>query len=396
MTTETAPVTLVRNVRIFDGAAVMSVGSVLIEQGLIADVRPRITPPAGALVINGRGRTLLPGLIDCHTHVSRQMLRQAVVFGVTTELDMFADPTTAALLREQADRHDDMADLSLIRANGSAEPAWLVPPARDGHHMAEHVRTLLVHNGEAPAERGAGSVVQVLVAASNARRKLMIAHITSRAGAVSAVAAGVDGLTHLFLDAPADAAFLRSVRDAGTFVIPTLTALEALCGTAGGLALAGDPRLARYLDAQARTTLAQALPPLTDPPPRLAHAMDAVAWLRAAGVPLLAGTDAPNPGTAHGASIHRELELFVAAGLTPVEALAAATSVPARSFGLTDRGRIARGLHADLVLVDGDPTVDITATRAIVGVWRRGTRVDREAVVPARESRVIAHIGPVA
>src|SRR5262249_60162703 len=85
---------------------------------------------------------------------------------------------------------------------------------------------------------------------------------------------------------------------------------------------------------------------------------DTVKALKAAGVRILAGTDCGNPGTAHGASIHRELALLVAAGLTPAEALAAATAVAAGAFALADRGRIAPGLRADLVLVDGDPTVD--------------------------------------
>jgi cytosine/adenosine deaminase-related metal-dependent hydrolase len=71
-----------------------------------------------------------------------------------------------------------------------------------------------------------------------------------------------------------------------------------------------------------------------------------VARLAAAGVPVLAGTDTPNPGTVHGASLHRELELLVGAGLTPQLALQAATSVPARVFGLIDRGVIEPGRRA--------------------------------------------------
>jgi imidazolonepropionase-like amidohydrolase len=70
----------------------------------------------------------------------------------------------------------------------------------------------------------------------------------------------------------------------------------------------------------------------------------------------------------------------VRAGLSPVEALAAATS--ARWFGLTGRGRIAPGLRADLLLVDGDPGADITATRNIAAVWRGGTRLHREPHPP--------------
>jgi adenine deaminase len=78
-------------------------------------------------------------------------------------------------------------------------------------------------------------------------------------------------------------------------------------------------------------------------------------------------------------SIHREVELLVRAGLSPIEALRAATSAPARAFRLADRGRIAPGLRADLLLVDGDPTTDILATRAIRTVWKLGRALDRAA-----------------
>lgn len=68
-----------------------------------------------------------------------------------------------------------------------------------------------------------------------------------------------------------------------------------------------------------------------------------------------------------------ELQLLVRAGLTPTEALRAATALPARRFGLDDRGRIRESLRADLVLVDGDPTTRIADTLNIRQVWRRGS-----------------------
>jgi imidazolonepropionase-like amidohydrolase len=77
--------------------------------------------------------------------------------------------------------------------------------------------------------------------------------------------------------------------------------------------------------------------------------------------------------------------LLVKVGLTPAEALTAATAAPADAFGLDDRGRIAPGLRADLLLVNGDPVSDITALRDITTIWRRGVRVDRSAQIPIEE-----------
>jgi imidazolonepropionase-like amidohydrolase len=110
------------------------------------------------------------------------------------------------------------------------------------------------------------------------------------------------------------------------------------------------------------------------------HALSTVAAFRQAGAVILAGTDSNDDlaapcQVAHGESLHEELERLVAAGLAPAEALRGATSLAAAIFGLTDRGAVAPGRRADLLLVDGDPTVDISATRNIRGVWIGGRRV---------------------
>ena len=103
---------------------------------------------------------------------------------------------------------------------------------------------------------------------------------------------------------------------------------------------------------------------------RLAEAN--VRALHEAGVTILAGSDAPNPGTAHGASLHHELQLLTGAGLSPAEALTAATANPADVFDLSGRGRIEAGARADLVLIEGDPRQDIGATLSIAHVIRNG------------------------
>ncbi|WP_043804545.1 CIA30 family protein, partial [Arenimonas malthae] len=191
--------------------------------------------------------------------------------------------------------------------------------------------------------------------------------------------AGADGLVHVFQDVPADEAIVALARGRGAFVVPTLSVVAAFAGEPAPLG--ADARLAPWLSAAQREGLAAGMhagPPVAH---LLANARESVRRLHAGGVRILAGTDAPNPGTTQGASMHGELAWLVSAGLTPREALVAATSAPADAFGLADRGRIAPGLRADLVLVEGDPTRDITATRAIVAVWKNGARIDRRAVV---------------
>ena len=120
----------------------------------------------------------------------------------------------------------------------------------------------------------------------------------------------------------------------------------------------------------------QSAPPGAD----YAAARHSVAVVYRAGVPILAGTDANAAAgvpaaISHGSSLHHELELLVDAGLTTVDALRAATSRPARYFGLGDRGVIEPGRRADLVLIDGDPLQDITATRSIRRIWCGGAEV---------------------
>jgi imidazolonepropionase-like amidohydrolase len=165
------------------------------------------------------------------------------------------------------------------------------------------------------------------------------------------------------------------------FVIPTLTSLAARSGHGRGRGLVADPHLGPDLDSRQRATLEMDFPLGPGARADLAHAMSAVALLHDRGLRLLAGTDASSPGTAHGASLHDELHLLVQGGLSPTAALAAATSTPAAAFGLPDRGGIAPGLRADLVLVQGDPEHDITQTRTIERVWRAGHPASRSPIV---------------
>jgi imidazolonepropionase-like amidohydrolase len=415
--------TLVRGARVFDGERLRETASVLLAGGLIADIGPDLGAPPGAEVIDGRGRTLLPGLIDCHVHADdARALSQALAFGVTTELDMFTTPALAAGLRSLAASRDDVADIrsagpgavapgSPLRQLSPGLPAVTGPQdaaafvAARAAEGADYLKVYL----EDPAWHGrpglTAETVRALIAAAHSRGMLAIAHADSPAMAAMFIRAGGDALAHVLSDLRLTPGFLADLRRRPAFTVATLRATAVFSGPHAAQIetdhreLAGHPRLAPLLDPPTRAVLtrpgllagARTRAAAASAAGRLDYdgARASVAALHRAGIPVLAGTDTHYPGpryaagmlaacTGHGIALHHELTLLVRAGLSPAEALAAATSVPARLFGLTDRGRIARGLRADLLLVDGDPCADITATRDIVAVWRNGARPRRQ------------------
>ena len=217
--------------------------------------------------------------------------------------------------------------------------------------------------------------LKALVAAAHARGELAVVHILSEWQARDAIEAGADGLAHLFTGATVSPDFAQLAASRHVFVVPTLTVLFGSCGQSISARISSDSSIRPYIRPAVRGRAAMSFPPRAGT--SCDATREAVRQLARAGVPILTGTDAPSPGQTYGASVHGELELLVSTGLTPVQALTAATSAAARAFRLTERGRVAPGLRADLVLVEGDPTTDIVATRRIVRVWKKGVAVQR-------------------
>jgi imidazolonepropionase-like amidohydrolase len=222
-----------------------------------------------------------------------------------------------------------------------------------------------------------------------------VVHVTSLKGAREAVAAGVDGLAHIFGDEPIDDALIRKMAARRMFVTPTLSLFAAISGVGLGPELAADPRISPFLTANQRGALTGPSPGKNGPMAsylsrfNIKTASENVRRLHAAGVRILAGTDTPNLA-AHGVSLHGELLLLTQAGLTPAEALKAATRAPAEAFKLANRGRIAPGARADLILVDGNPLADIKATRAIVKIFKNGYDVRRTPVETAQPNTPVS------
>jgi len=397
------PVLAIRNVRIFDGERVIPEGTVVVRGEKIVAVGADVSPPEGAELVDGQGQTLLPGLVDAHFHADGpDSYQAALALGVTTVIDMFAQLSAHVArvsLEQLPQRGPEEADSImglLITAPGGhgTEYPGLTPltastpqeceKAVDAAVAAGSRYIKLVYDaGETvlpePLPTLEREVLAACIQAAHARNRLAVVHALPRQRAREAVEAGADGLAHCITDTLPDAAQVRGMAERKVFLIPTLAVALSAAHQGHTEVLKADPLLAPYLTPSSLQLMAMQFPPEFGAGLRPDVMRRSTRLLLEAGVPVLAGSDSGNPGVAVGASLHYELELLVSAGLTPVQALSAATALPARAFQLADRGRIAPGLRADLVLVRGDPTVDVRRTRDLVAVWKQGRKMDRDA-----------------
>ncbi|GAA3574987.1 amidohydrolase family protein [Amycolatopsis ultiminotia] len=348
--------TALRNVRVFDGDRLTEPRTVVLDGAVLGD------DPAGAREIDGGGATLLPGLIDAHVHLeSPEHLAVLASWGVTTALDMACWPAErVATLRTVTGAADfRTAGLPAIGPGGNhakmpGMPADAVVLAPEQARRFVEVRAaegVDYIKGVAEAPGKGGPPAEALRALAEAAREQgldTVVHAATPGAYELAVASGARFVTHVPVLGRIRAEDVAAMKAAGQVAIPTLTMMAGALGV--------------------------------QRPGEAGSFTQNVADLHAAGVEILAGTDANAVVGApfsvrHGESLHREFELLAEAGLSPVEILRAATIAPARAFGLTDRGEIRPGLRGDLVLVDGDPTVDISATRAIRAVWCAGVEI---------------------
>jgi imidazolonepropionase-like amidohydrolase len=384
------PALAITGVTVFDGRAFAPQQTIVIEGAAITAVGADPAVPRGANRIDGQGLTALPGLIDAHTHTWGDGLEAALRFGVTTHLDMFSAPQMldgARRAREDPGVHDS-ADLfssgMLATAQGGHGTQFGVPvetlsaPDQAADWVAarkaegsDYIKLVYLPGSQNLPSLDLETATAVIEAA-HAEGLAAVAHIASLDGAKAMVAAGIDGLVHVFADAPVDEAFLAAARDQDVFVIPTLAVIASVASTGEGEALAEDPRVRERLSQAALRGLEGGFGMPPTPMFQYPVAEANVRALHQAGVTILAGSDAPNPGTAYGASLHHELQLLARAGLTPAETLHAATAGPAEAFALADRGRIAPGARADLVLVEGDLRDGLDASLSIAAVIRNG------------------------
>lgn len=409
--------------------------TLLIKDGRIAAIMAahdrRI--PAAAQRVDGRGRFLVPGLVDMHVHLFNNASRRPpndwafalfIANGVTGVREMNAQPAgmaTLQLWRRALDSGDLVAPRILaagiaVRGGSPQEAAAQVEAAaaagadfikvfsevavadwrsaldaarRHALPLAGHVPAgLPLRDAAAAGQRSNEHLTQTFEACSSLETTLLAER---RASVPNASPAQRDAEEVRALDTYDQrrcrrvATELAATRQAQ---VPTLV-LAYTEATRGGEPLSADPRWS-YLRADERLRWERALAGIQPADSALAKrrwsaVRRIVALFQHAGVPFLSGTDAPMPGVYPGFSLHQELRLLVESGLSPRQALRAATLAPAEFLGIdADAGSVAVGKRADLVLLDADPARDIRHTQAIHAVVLDGRllrRADLDALL---------------
>ncbi len=403
---------LIRNARVFDAehAGLGAAEDVYINDGRIAAIYAAgSSAQEAASVIDAGGRVLLPGLFDMHDHESRWSAMQQIAGGVTTARDMGNDNVVLAALKQDIERNATIGPrivrLGFIEGESefSARLGFVVSDL-DGVKRAvdwyaqRGYPQIKLYNSFKP------EWVSATTEYAHQRGLRVSGHVPAFMRAEDAVRQGYDEIQHinqvmlnffvkptddtrtllrfdllaeqahgLDLDSTAVRDFIRLLQEKPIVIDPTLATFEAPFTQLQG---EPDPTFGKIADhlptVLQRNLRTNSMNVTTENVARYrasyAKMVDFVGLLYRSGIPLVAGTD-----NMAGFTLHRELELYVKAGIPPAEALRIATWNGAKYTRTLDRlGSITPGKLADLILVEGDPTQDIAAIRRISLVMKEG------------------------
>jgi imidazolonepropionase-like amidohydrolase len=412
---------------IWDGSGGPSIpdSRVVVSDGRIQVIGPRAsTPiPKGATVISGEGKTLIPGLINAHGHVGMTrglkagpenyteenilaQLRQYARYGVTTVLSLGSDFEAIFKLRGPAKPEEPPRASVFTAGRGFTGKAGypVVLPGNAGVQREvdsiEEVRTqveelarqkvdmvkIWVDDHWGHYKKIRPELYRAIISEAHKQGLRVMAHIFYLEDAKALVAAGLDGMAHSVRDREIDDEMIRALTEKNAFAVPTLAREESTFIYAQPPAFLDDPFFNRGIDPEIISQLkdpaygarVKADPDFSKYPGQLKMGQKNLKKLWDAGVMVAFGTDTGPPARFQGYFEHRELELMVEAGLTPAQALQAATSNAAKALHISANfGTLAKDKRADMILLDADPLTDIKNTRKINKIWIGGREVNQ-------------------
>lgn len=388
------------NVVPMDGERVIAGQTVIVKDGVIAEIGPaaKIKVPASALRVDGGGKYLMPGLADMHVHLTAPredvlaLLQLFIANGVTTILNLRGTPEHLEL-RASVEKGEVFGP-TIYTAGSYVNQPFVNTPDEVERAVIEQKRAgydfVKMHGDlsrEAYARLFAVARREGIRVVGHAPRTLGIeAMFEERQYAVVHAEEYIYDRTHSSRDfaaiEPRIPELGQATAKAGIWLMPNLTAFKNIGLQANDLQAILDRPEMRFMPPRIRDGWGPATNPYTrrfgkDHYPgimaRYQMLEKLVRGFRAAGVRMLIGTDALNTAVVPGFSTHDELNDLVAAGLTPYEALRAATANAAEFLGTADRvGTVTTGKRADLLLLEADPLKDVKNANRRAGVMIRG------------------------
>ncbi|KAI2615802.1 hypothetical protein GGS26DRAFT_454545 [Hypomontagnella submonticulosa] len=359
-----APVkTAIRNVRVFDGYGIGKPQTIIIDGEYISDCDDNVEQ-----TIDGDNRILIPGLIDSHSHVqSVEGLENTTSYGITTIFNMAC---TQYQVCNSLKSNPGLASLftTMISALGPSGgnpqlnpvlPGQQLQPGDDPDFLVDYSFSngsnyfKIVGAPDGPTQDQQNELVDYVHSLGH----FVVTHAPNSVPYTRAVSSRSDVLQHIPDDGVLPPYLFKSMKEHGLAATPTMEIFRR--------AYTIQPEIAEFLR---RNNTGNG---------SYENVLENVRRLHIAGVPILAGTDSvgstiPLFYFPYGDSLHQELVNLVGVGMTPVEALRAATIVPATVHRLSDRGAIRPGMRADLILLNSNPLVNISNTRDIARVWVGG------------------------
>jgi len=402
-----------------DGAVIEN-GAMLVENDTIARVGRKgdVAAPAGAVRIDMSGKTIMPGMVLAHGHIgylkgttfSRDnytrenildQLNRYLYYGVVAMMSTGTDPgdlpfdlrnqTHPGALFRTAGRGIAAPDASTGNLAMRSVPYGVTTEdeaRRDVRELAAKkpdAVKIWVDDRNGTVKKLSPPLYRAIIDEAHQRGLRVVVHVYYLADARDLVEAGADGFLHLVRDEEMDDALVAKMKAKRMFVTPNLSTSEAGTYT-GKPAWLGDPLLAESAPPAVIEKTADVYAARAAGAPRTAATASyqkqqrSLARLNGAGVTIALGDDTGIENTFYGYGEHRELELMVTAGMTPMQALVAATKTPAELLKLDRLGTLARGKSADFIVLDANPLQNIANTKKISRVYQRGREVDRAAL----------------